>query len=77
MTTYEQMAFLAVRFDVAQIERRKSVAYYQCMHVKGRPCGIVHGKGQPPTGPRGEVPKWTYFPNIYYQCVGILIHKTK
>ena len=33
-----------------------------CMYVKGRPCGIVYGKGQP-TGPRGEVPKWTCFPN--------------
>ena len=33
------------------------------MYVKGPPCGIAHGKGQP-TGPRGEVPKWTYFPNL-------------
>ena len=33
-----------------------------CMYVKGRPCGIAHGKGQP-TGPREEVPKWTYSPN--------------
>ena len=29
---------------------------------KGRPCGIAHGKGQL-TGPRGEVPKWAYYPN--------------
>ena len=35
---------------------------YVCMYVKGGPCGIAHGKGQP-TGPRGEVPKWTYFPH--------------
>ena len=34
---------------------------YVCM-LRGRPCGIAHGKGQP-TGPRGEVPKWTHFPN--------------
>ena len=32
-----------------------------CMNVKSRPCGIAHEKGQP-TGPRGEVPKWTHFP---------------
>ena len=38
------------------------ICMYVCMYVKGRPCGIAHGKGQL-TGPRGEVPKWTYFSN--------------
>ena len=32
------------------------------MYVKGRPCSIAHGKGQP-TGPSEEVPNWTFFPN--------------
>ena len=34
--------------------------YY--VYVKIRPCGIANWKEQP-TGPRWEVPKWTYFPN--------------
>ena len=37
------------------------VCMYVCM-LRDRPCGIAHGKGQL-TGPRGEVPKWTHFPN--------------
>ena len=32
---------------------------YVCMYVKGRPCGIAHGKGQP-TGPRGEAVSYTH-----------------
>ena len=49
-----------VNIGASTVRQKNELQMYVC--VKGRPCGIAHGKGQP-TRPRGEVHIWIYFPN--------------